>query len=82
MLEGCQYASLGSVLLLEVKVRDGEVRDVACRLENGNQVCITPFQSAAKPSSFSNLVRACFHCTDGNPEVLEGEGMCPRLYRD
>lgn len=34
------------------------------------------------PSSFSNLVRACFHCTDGNPEVLEGEGMCPRLDRD
>lgn len=78
-LEACQCASLGSVLLPEVKVNMG---GVACRLGDGNHVCTTSLLSAAKPSVFLSLLGARSHCTDGTTDVLEGEGTCPRSARD
>ena len=78
-LEACQCASLGCVLLPEVKVSLG---GVAFRLGDGNDVCITTLQGAAKPSVFLSLLGARSHCTDGTTDVLEGEGTCLRSARD
>ena len=76
--------SLESVLLLEVKVRDGEVCGVACRLGNGNQVSITTVQSAAKPSILFEPHRCPFplHRWEYWSEILEGKGTWPRSSRD
>lgn len=61
---------------------DGEVCPVACGLADGNHVCITTLQSAAKPSAFLGLLGAYSHCTDGMTDVLKRKHTCPRSARD
>lgn len=66
-LPTCQSGSVSSGSESE----DGEVCPVACGRADGNHVCITTLQSAAKPSASLGLLGAYSHCTDGMTDVLK-----------